>query len=110
MATSPVAGVVQRGAGYELLGHAVTFHPLQIHPDGHGACFLYNLPAAVLEGRVQRDWMVSEDGCLVLCLVTRPADELQQQQAAAQGNDSGRSDPATPSLPVGERKLQHPAA
>lgn len=85
--------------------------PLQIHPDGHGACFLYNLPAAVLEGRTQRDWMVSEDGCLVLCLATLPADELQlqqQQQAAAQGGDSGRSDPATPSLPVGGREAVTP--
>lgn len=62
--------------------------PLQIHRNSRGACYLYNLPTNVLEGRIQQDWMISEDGCLVLCLQTPP-----QQQAVPE--KSVRSIPAT---------------
>ncbi|GFR47531.1 hypothetical protein Agub_g9252, partial [Astrephomene gubernaculifera] len=65
--------------------------PCEIHRTGHqGHCYLYNLPPSVLEGRSQQDWMISEDGCLVLCLKTVP-----QAQVLVE-NKSVRSAPSHP--------------
>ncbi|GLI62056.1 hypothetical protein VaNZ11_004484, partial [Volvox africanus] len=62
----------------------------EIHRNRHGYCYLYNLPPTVLEGRSQQDWMISEDGCLVLCLKTA------QQANVLVENKSVRSNPSNP--------------
>ncbi|GIL51153.1 hypothetical protein Vafri_7221 [Volvox africanus] len=62
----------------------------EIHRNRHGYCYLYNLPPTVLEGRSQQDWMISEDGCLVLCLKT-----VQQANVLVE-NKSVRSNPSNP--------------
>lgn len=46
---------------------------LQIHRTRRSSCLLYHLPLAVTDGRIIQDWMISDDGCLVLCLLSGPS-------------------------------------
>ncbi|PNW73752.1 hypothetical protein CHLRE_13g571400v5 [Chlamydomonas reinhardtii] len=62
----------------------------EIHRTRQGHCHLFNLPSALLEGRLQQDWMISEDGCLVLCLKTAPPGQgLLQTQGTHPGTGLG---------------------
>ncbi|KXZ49247.1 hypothetical protein GPECTOR_22g839 [Gonium pectorale] len=60
----------------------------EIHRSRSGHCYLYNLPPSVLDGRSQQDWMISDEGCLVLCIVSLP------QQPTLVENISVRSGPS----------------
>ncbi|GLC36859.1 hypothetical protein PLESTM_000511600 [Pleodorina starrii] len=76
----------------------------EIHRNRQGHCYLYNLPPTVLEGRSQQDWMISEDGCLVLCLKT-----VQQANLLAE-NKSVRSNPSNPQVGAEGANVDTPAA